>query len=85
MITINPFRAFSIAGVGKYLKEKNPDVKIVLSDPQGSGLYHKVSLRIGPLWNVSHSEYELLDPRWCDVFKYRGGRKTKTTPNGYSK
>lgn len=32
----------TIAGVGKYLKEKNPDVKIVLSDPQGSGLYHKI-------------------------------------------
>lgn len=32
----------TISGVAKYLKEKNPKVKIVLADPQGSGLYNKV-------------------------------------------
>ncbi len=30
----------TIAGVGMALKERNPDVKIVLSDPPGSALYH---------------------------------------------
>lgn len=32
----------TIAGVGKFLKSKNNGIEIVLSDPQGSGLYHKV-------------------------------------------
>ena len=32
----------TIAGVGRFLKEHKPDALIVLSDPQGSGLYHKV-------------------------------------------
>ncbi|KAK4054363.1 Cysteine synthase 2 [Microbotryomycetes sp. JL221] len=31
----------TIAGVGRYLKKQNPDIEIVLSDPQGSGLFHK--------------------------------------------
>lgn len=36
----------TIAGVGRYLKEKTAGrCDIVLSDPQGSGLYHKVGLR----------------------------------------
>ena len=32
----------TIAGVGTYLKERNPSVKIVLVDPPGSALHHKV-------------------------------------------
>lgn len=32
----------TIAGVGQYLKAKNGDVIIALSDPEGSGLYNKV-------------------------------------------
>lgn len=43
----------TIAGVGKFLKEKNSQVEIVLSDPQGSGLFHKVS--IGVFCQVSPS------------------------------
>lgn len=30
----------TLAGVGQFLKERNADVKIVLSDPFGSALYH---------------------------------------------
>jgi cysteine synthase A len=29
----------TIAGVGRFLKERNPDVRIALSDPEGSALY----------------------------------------------
>lgn len=35
----------TIAGVGKALKRLKKGVEIVLADPQGSGLFHKVSLR----------------------------------------
>lgn len=33
----------TIAGVSKYLKEKNDRIKIVLADPQGSGLANRVN------------------------------------------
>lgn len=32
----------TIAGVGRFLKGVKEGVQIVLSDPQGSGLFHKV-------------------------------------------
>ena len=32
----------TIAGVARYLKPRLPDMKIVLADPQGSGLYNRV-------------------------------------------
>jgi cysteine synthase A len=32
----------TISGVAMYLKSKKPTVKIVLADPQGSGLYNKI-------------------------------------------
>jgi len=32
----------TLAGVAQYLKEKKPDVRVVLADPMGSGLYHFV-------------------------------------------
>jgi len=32
----------TIAGVAKFLKSKLPDVKIVLADPEGSGLFNRV-------------------------------------------
>jgi cysteine synthase len=32
----------TIAGVGTYLKEKKPSIQIVLVDPPGSALYHKI-------------------------------------------
>ncbi|KAK6464277.1 cysteine synthase (O-acetylserine sulfhydrylase) (O-acetylserine (thiol)-lyase) [Scheffersomyces coipomensis] len=33
----------TIAGVGKYLYEKNSNVKVILSDPQGSGLSNRIN------------------------------------------
>ena len=33
----------TIAGVSKFLKEKNEEIKVVLADPPGSSLYHKVN------------------------------------------
>lgn len=36
----------TIAGVGKFLKSMLPDVKIVLADPQGSGLYNRVKFGV---------------------------------------
>lgn len=32
----------TIAGTGKYLKDLNEKVLVVLSDPEGSGLHNKV-------------------------------------------
>ncbi len=32
----------TIAGVAAYLKGMNSDLKVVLADPEGSGLYNKV-------------------------------------------
>ncbi|XP_071786213.1 uncharacterized protein [Asterias amurensis] len=32
----------TLAGVGKFMKEKNPNVKVVLADPQGSVLFNHV-------------------------------------------
>ncbi|KAI9143463.1 pyridoxal-5'-phosphate-dependent enzyme, beta family protein [Paraphysoderma sedebokerense] len=36
----------TIAGVTRYLKERLPNVKAILCDPPGSGLYHKVKHNI---------------------------------------
>jgi len=32
----------TIAGTGQFMKMMNPNVMIVLADPEGSGLYNKV-------------------------------------------
>lgn len=34
----------TISGTGSYLKSMNQDVLVVLSDPEGSGMYNKVLL-----------------------------------------
>ena len=34
----------TIAGISVYLKSVQPDLRVVLADPEGSGLYNKVRL-----------------------------------------
>lgn len=36
----------TIAGVGRRLKENNPETKIILADPQGSGLANRVNFGV---------------------------------------
>lgn len=44
----------TIAGVSKFLKSKSPDVKIVLADPQGSGLFNRV--KFGVMFDAKEKE-----------------------------
>ncbi|KAG8767831.1 hypothetical protein FRC15_005453 [Serendipita sp. 397] len=44
----------TIAGVACYLKERQPTIRIVLSDPEGSGLYNKV--KHGVMYDPKESE-----------------------------
>lgn len=39
-VTFSTGTGGTLAGVGMYLKERNPKVKVVLADPQGSVLYN---------------------------------------------
>jgi cysteine synthase len=39
----------TIAGTGQFMKMMNPNVMIVLADPEGSGLYNKVRSTFLPL------------------------------------
>jgi len=44
----------TLAGTGCFLKQVNPSTKLVLADPQGSGLYHKV--RNGVMYAQTEAE-----------------------------
>ncbi len=44
----------TIAGVAKYLKSRLPDVKIVLADPQGSGLFNRI--KYGVMFDTKEKE-----------------------------
>ncbi|KAG9120945.1 hypothetical protein FRC07_003309, partial [Ceratobasidium sp. 392] len=44
----------TIAGVGKFLKAQDQDIKVVLSDPEGSGLYNKI--KHGVMYDAKESE-----------------------------
>jgi cysteine synthase A len=44
----------TIAGVGTYLKKYVPGIKVVLSDPEGSGLYNKVKYNV--MFDLKESE-----------------------------
>lgn len=45
----------TIAGVSRFLKEKNPKIKVYLIDPPGSSLFNKVKL---PLFSFSFLSFE---------------------------
>ena len=44
----------TIAGVARYLKARLPKVRIVLADPQGSGLYNRI--KYGVMFNTKEKE-----------------------------
>lgn len=44
----------TITGVARFLKEKLPNVKIVLADPQGSGLFNRI--RFGVMFDPKEKE-----------------------------
>ena len=44
----------TIAGVSHYLKPRIPNIKIILADPQGSGLYNKVQFHT--LYSINDAE-----------------------------
>lgn len=44
----------TISGCGKYLKSVDPNVRVVLADPEGSGLYNKI--KYGVMYDQKESE-----------------------------
>ncbi|KIY44572.1 PALP-domain-containing protein [Fistulina hepatica ATCC 64428] len=48
--------AGTIAGIGRYIKIMDENVVVALADPEGSGLYNKVSVKYGVLYNTKESE-----------------------------
>ncbi|CAE6534682.1 unnamed protein product [Rhizoctonia solani] len=44
----------TVAGVGRYLKSQDNDIRVVLSDPEGSGLYNKI--KHGVMFDVKEAE-----------------------------
>lgn len=44
----------TISGVGRYLKSRIPGVKIILADPQGSGLYNRI--KFGVMFDLKERE-----------------------------
>ncbi|KDQ21205.1 hypothetical protein BOTBODRAFT_141525 [Botryobasidium botryosum FD-172 SS1] len=46
----------TIAGIGAYLKKMTDKVRVVLADPEGSGLYNKEKVKHGVMYNKTESE-----------------------------
>lgn len=44
----------TIAGVGAYIKEQNPNCQVIVADPQGSSLHNYIAH--GVLWSAEHAE-----------------------------
>eukprot|EP00041_Stephanoeca_diplocostata_P007850 m.113096 g.113096 ORF g.113096 m.113096 type:complete len:407 (-) comp17061_c0_seq1:86-1306(-) len=55
----------TIAGVGSYLHERNPNIKVVLVDPPGSALYNKIEA--GVLYASEQSERRLRRNRYDTI------------------
>ena len=55
----------TIAGVASYLKEQRDNIRVVLADPQGSSLFHKVNA--GVLYTSEQSERTLRRHRYDTI------------------
>ena len=44
----------TISGIGKYLKSVDPNVQVILCDPEGSGLYNRI--KFGVMFDKKESE-----------------------------
>ena len=44
----------TLSGTSTFLRSRNPDVKVVLSDPEGSGLFNKV--KYGVMFDIKERE-----------------------------
>jgi cysteine synthase A len=51
---MQPGTGGSLSGTATYLKRMNPGLKVVLSDPEGSGLYNRV--KYGVMFDVKEKE-----------------------------
>jgi cysteine synthase A len=54
----------TIAGTGSYLKKHIHGVKVILSDPEGSGLYNKVKYNV--MFDPKESEGKKRRLVWMD-------------------
>lgn len=68
----------TISGVGKYLKDQNPDVRVIAGDPEGSVYAHYAATReVGdshPYKLEGVGNDKIPDTLWFDVIdEYRGG------------
>lgn len=44
----------TLSGTSTYLRSRNPDLKVILSDPEGSGLFNKV--KFGVMFDIKERE-----------------------------
>jgi len=57
----------TIAGVSRYLKARKPSVRVVLVDPPGSALYHRV--QSGVLYNAGQQERSARRHRYDTIME----------------
>jgi cysteine synthase len=55
----------TIAGISKYLQENSPSTKIILADPYGSSLHHKV--QYNTCYTIQQSERQLRKHRYDSI------------------
>ena len=66
----------SLAGIAKYLREKNPSITIGLADPPGAALFHyfahgelkaegsSITEGISPFWNLFLNSSKAISPEF---------------------
>ena len=59
----------TLAGIGRFLKSVKKSIRVVLADPEGSGLYNKVFICCAWILGLSSSMYLNLTQGqiWCNV------------------